>query len=591
MTNSKEMEWNSDQRKDGERNHTYYSRLNRKFILLTLICSVVPLLLVGWGINIHYAKFSKSRMMDSFRVRIENHRKIIELFLNQRISLLQLTAYTHSEEYLGKTSNLARVFEAINRDRGAITDLGLIDEEGRHRAYIGPYALMDKNYSQAFWFKEAMEKGIYVSDMFEGFRRVPHFIMAVTREERGGKWILRATINTEVFRSLVENVRVGQTGEVYLLNREGVFQTSPRVGGKIMGKVPFPVGPYHKGIEIHVVEADPGDPKQHFPRQLVADAWLEDPRWMLVVKQDYSEAFNAVNHANYVTLLFVHLSALVILMVSFFTARHMISVIKKRDAEADHLNQQLMQTGKLASVGQLSAGVAHEINNPLAIILTERQILLDMAEYTENLDPEFKTQFLASLSQVDVQIQRCKRITHNLLRFSRRTQSLIETVDLNAFIGEIIDLMERDARTSGIKFVPDFQEDLRPLSSDPSQLQQVFLNMITNAIDAHAGMPYGAIRITTRADDQRQGVTVVFADSGSGIAPDVLDKIFDPFFTTKEVGKGTGLGLSICYSTIKRLGGEISVESQRGKGTSFTMFFPYEPPANLQESLPDEPND
>lgn len=591
MTNSKEIQRSTSQQKGVEHNKAYYSRLNRKFILLTLVCSVVPLLLVGWGINIHYSRFATSRMMDSFRVRVENHRKIIELFLVQRLSLLQLTAYTHSVEYLRKTPNLARVFEAINREQGAITDLGLIDEQGNHLAYIGPYALLDKNYSKSFWFKDVMEKGVYTSDMFEGFRKVPHFIMAVTHAEKGKKWILRATINTEVFRSLVENVRIGETGEVYLLNREGVFQTSPRIGGKIMEKAPFPVGPYHKGIEIHVMEADPEDSKQILPRQLVADAWLENPRWMLVVKQDYSEAFNTVNHANYVTLLFVHLSALIILIVSFLTARHMINVIKKRDAEADHLNRQLMQTGKLASVGQLSAGVAHEINNPLAIILTERQILLDMAEYTENLDPEFKTQFLASLSQVDVQIQRCKRITHNLLRFSRRTKSLIETVDLNAFISEIIDLMERDARTSGIKFISNFQEDLPTLLSDPSQLQQVFLNMITNAIDAHAGMPYGTIRITTRADDQRQGVTVVFADSGSGIAPDILDKIFDPFFTTKEVGKGTGLGLSICYSTIKRLGGEISIESERGKGTSFTMFFPYEPPANLQESLADEPND
>lgn len=588
MTNSREMQRRTPQKKDEEHNKAYYSRLNRKFILLTLICSVVPLLLVGWGINIHYGRFADSRMMDSFRARIENHRKIIELFLNQRSSLLQLTANTHSEEYLRKTSNLARVFATINREQGAITDLGLIDEQGNHLAYTGPYALLDKNYSKAYWFKEVMEKGIYISDMFEGFRKVPHFIMAITRSEKGKKCILRATINTEVFRSLVENVRVGETGEVYLLNRDAIFQTSPRFGGRIMEKAPFGVGNYHKGIRIHIGEPDPG---QSFPKQLVADAWLEDPRWLLVVKQDYSEAFNAVNHANLVTLIFIHLSALTILIVSVLTSRHMINVIKRRDAEADQLNQQLMQTGKLASVGELSAGVAHEINNPLAIILTERQILLDLEEYTENLDPEFKAQLLESLSQIDVQIQRCKRITHNLLRFSRRTKSAIETVDLNAFISEVIDLMERDARTSGIKFMPDFQEDLPALFSDPSQLQQVFLNMITNAIDAHAGMPYGTIRITTRADDRKQGVIVVFADSGSGIGPEILDKIFDPFFTTKEVGKGTGLGLSICYSIVKRLGGDISVESERGKGTSFTMFFPYKPPADLQESLADEPND
>ena len=585
MTTSKESDWVAPQPIAEERNTAYYTRLNRKFILLTLICSVVPLLLVGWGVNIHYAQFAKSRMIDFFQEQIENHRKIIELFLNQRRSALQLIADTQSKAYLSNGANLAVVFEAMNREHGAITDIGLINEKGRHVAYIGPYALMDKNYSEAVWFKEVMKKGCYVSDMFEGYRKVPHFIMAVTREENGKKWILRATINTEVFRSLVENVRIGKTGEVYVLNQQGIFQTSPRFAGKIMQKALFDVRSYHKGIEIRIGKQGLGNVVNDLTKQLVAEAWLDQPRWLLVVKQDYAEAFDAVNHANLVTLIFIHLSALTIFIVSFFTARHMINVIRHRDVEADHLNQQLLQTGKLASLGKLSAGVAHEINNPMAIILTERQILLDLVDETENLDPGFKTQLLASLAQVDVQIQRCKRITHNLLRFSRRTQSSIKPIDLNAFIEEIIDLMERDARSSGIKFISDFQKNLPSILSDSSQLQQVFLNMITNAIDAHAGMPYGSIRITTRTDDQRHGVFVVFTDTGSGIAPEIVDKIFDPFFTTKEVGKGTGLGLSICYSIVKRLGGDISVDSERGKGTSFKIFFPYEIPARLQENM------
>ncbi|HMK64714.1 MAG TPA: ATP-binding protein, partial [Thermodesulfobacteriota bacterium] len=110
--------------------------------------------------------------------------------------------------------------------------------------------------------------------------------------------------------------------------------------------------------------------------------------------------------------------------------------------------------------------------------------------------------------------------------------------------------------------------------SDPSQLQQVFLNLITNAIDAHEGKPYGTISIDTHSDLQRSGVEIKVSDTGSGIDPGHLDRIFDPFFTTKPVGKGTGLGLSISYSTIKHLGGEISVQSELGRGTTFTIFLP-----------------
>jgi two-component system NtrC family sensor kinase len=166
---------------------------------------------------------------------------------------------------------------------------------------------------------------------------------------------------------------------------------------------------------------------------------------------------------------------------------------------------------------------------------------------------------------------------------------VIETLNLNEFLEEVIELMEREARTSGIKFISDLEEDLPPLLTDPSQLQQVFLNLITNAVDAHDEKPYGSIHISTRPDDQREGAEVVFADTGSGISQENLERIFDPFFSTKPVGKGTGLGLSICYSTIKRLGGDVFVQSELDKGTVFTIFLPYSPPPELQESIDEMP--
>jgi two-component system NtrC family sensor kinase len=167
---------------------------------------------------------------------------------------------------------------------------------------------------------------------------------------------------------------------------------------------------------------------------------------------------------------------------------------------------------------------------------------------------------------------------------------VIESVDLNAFIQEVVDLMEREARTSGIKFFCEPDRSLPPLLSDPSQLQQVFLNLITNAIDAHDGKPYGTIRIATRADAGGPAAVVTVADTGSGIPPEHLNRIFDPFFTTKTVGKGTGLGLSICFGIVKRLGGSLSVRSDVGQGTEFTIVLPFTPPQELQDSLARKPS-
>ena len=579
----------------GSRNHTsgeregknHYSRLYRKFVFLTLICSLVPLFLVGWSIYIYYSGFSRVRIENYFQNQVEHHRRIIELFLRERTSDLQLVVLTHSPDYLRKPANLRRIFHVMNREGWFFTDLGIIDDEGRHLAYIGPYDLMGKNYSQTFWFKEVMKKGVYISDMFMGFRNAPHFIIAVLRSEGNRKWILRASIDTEYFRSLVENVKMGKTGEVYLSNREGILQTTPRFSGKIMGKAPLPAKFFREEMGIGILEADKNDPNQRFPRQIVAYAWLENPRWRLVIKQDYSEAFRDVNHANRAALIFLHLSLLVILIISVISTRYMIKVIKKRDEEADQLNKQLVQASKLASLGELSAGVAHEINNPLAIILTENQVIRDSVEETSALNERFKTELFASLSQVDAQVQRCNLITQNLLRFSRRTKSRMETVNLNAFLEEVIQLMEGRAKGMGIQFSADLEKDLPPFLSDPSQLQQVFLNLITNAIDAHEGKPYGTISISTRSNNQREGVEITVADTGSGISPENMEKMFDPFFTTKPVGKGTGLGLSISYSIIKRLGGDISVQSEIGKGTQFNLFLPFRPPADVQENLND----
>ncbi|MBW1799254.1 MAG: two-component sensor histidine kinase, partial [Deltaproteobacteria bacterium] len=154
------------------REKTDYGRLYRKFIMLTLVCSLIPLLAVGWAINLHYTRFSKSRMIQSFRTQVDDHRRVIELFLRERCANLQLIAQTHEKSYLEQTSNLAQVFETMNVSNGYISDLGVIDDQGRHLAYVGPYDLIDKNYFNELWFKRVMEKGLFISDMFMGFRKV-----------------------------------------------------------------------------------------------------------------------------------------------------------------------------------------------------------------------------------------------------------------------------------------------------------------------------------------------------------------------------------------------------------------------------------
>jgi two-component system NtrC family sensor kinase len=321
-------------------------------------------------------------------------------------------------------------------------------------------------------------------------------------------------------------------------------------------------------------------------KQIVAYSWLKNPEWLLIVKQDFSEVFGDINHANTAVLILLHVSILAILIVSVFTARYMVRAIKKRDQEADGLNRQLMQASKLASIGELAAGVAHEINNPLAVILTENQVIRDLSEEDPNVDGGFKDQLIQSLSQVDAQVLRCSHITQNLLRFSRRMAAPSRFVDLNLSLRAVVELLEKRASTRGVQISLDLQENLPSLCTAPFELEQVFLNLINNSIDAHEGKPYGSIHIATRFDSSLNGVVATVADTGAGIPAEDLERIFDPFFTTKPVGKGTGLGLSISYSIIRQMGGDVSARSEVGKGTEFTLFLPV--PANDQSDIPED---
>jgi two-component system, NtrC family, sensor kinase len=568
-----------------------YPKLFRRFILVSVTCSVLPLLLVGWISYLYYSRFSTSRMADYFQRTVEYNRKIAESFLHERSSDLKLVANTHSSNFLADSSNLKEIFHALNRQGSYFTDLGVIGESGKHLAYVGPYDLMDKDYSGTFWFKEVMAKGVYVSDMFMGYRNDPHFIIAVLSPKGGSSWILRATIYTEFLSSLIETATLGKTGEVFLVNREGVYQTAPRFKGKVMDKAPLKMDSFTKDSGILIADPDgrvesflldrgifddnliKQVPMQSGSQQVIAYSWLKNPDWLLVVKQDFSEVFGDINHMNTFILVLLHLSILAILVVSIFTARYMIKAIKKRDQEADVLNRQLMQASKLASIGELAAGVAHEINNPLAVILTESQVIRDLSEEA-TLDSEFQDQLALSLSQVDSQVQRCSHITQNLLRFSRRIAAAPQSANVNSILKEALGLLEKRANSAGVQIFLELQENLQSIKADPFELEQVFLNLITNAIDAHEGRPSGSIHITTGLNKARNQVVASVSDTGSGIPEKDLERVFDPFFTTKPVGKGTGLGLSISYTIIKHMGGSISVRSEVGKGTQFIIVLP-----------------
>jgi len=242
-----------------------YAKLNRKIVATTLSFSFVPLLALGLSM---YALFSYSitaRAMDSIRTLAENRRNAIDLFLEERIAQIHTLAYTHSMEQLRDEGYLASVLDLMQARGKAFIDLGVIDGTGSHVAYIGPYGLHGLNYAGESWFREAVRRGVCVSDVFLGFRKEPHFVIAVVRHAGDGFWILRATINADVFDGLVKTAVVGSRGDSFILNREGILQTPPRFDGNILDRVDYLGFSAFTGIRIEERNIDGRGPLSHRP--------------------------------------------------------------------------------------------------------------------------------------------------------------------------------------------------------------------------------------------------------------------------------------------------------------------------------------
>lgn len=231
--------------------------------------------------------------------------------------------------------------------------------------------------------------------------------------------------------------------------------------------------------------------------------------------------------------------------------------------------RQLVEAEKLASLGTLAAGVAHEINNPLAIINEKAGLMQDLMELSKNVPR--KDKYLDIISSILESVNRCRTITHRLLGFARGTEINVEGFDISTAVSDVIGFLEQEITDREIRVQRFLDPYLPAVTSDKAQFQQVFLNIIKNAIDA---VDTGGVIVVSSVADGDDAVAVVIADNGPGIPEDRIKRIFEPFFTTKEKGKGTGLGLSITYGIVRRLGGEITVESEVGRGTSFRIKIP-----------------
>ncbi len=543
-----------------------YKHLRRNIILLMLLVTIVPLSFMA-AINYHqYNKSLKNEIINPLYSLANKTKHSFELFLEERLSTVRFIASAYSFEELSDEKALSRIFRVMRTEFEGFVDLGLIDSQAKMVSYAGPYELLGKTYSQQSWHHEAQLRGMYVSDVFMGYRKFPHIAIAVqqfSKNETG--WMLRATIDTGRFESLIASMGLGPSSDAFIANRDGILQTNSKFYGKVLEKCPFeiPSGSYG----TNVVEAV--DPEGR--EILLTYAHIGGHNYSLVIVKPRSVILRSWYTLKSEMFFIFIVSVGLIVLVTIRLSINLVANLREADERRESAFRELEHSHKLSSIGRLAAGVAHEINNPLAIINEKAGLMKDLVGYEEDFPQKRKFSDLtdAILKSVD----RCKTVTHRLLGFARRMEVQFEKLNLNEVIVEVLGFLEKEALYRNIETRLQLATDLPEIYSDLGQLHQVFLNIITNAIAAIENR--GHIVVTSwQENEDTLGVSI--EDNGCGMSEDTLRHIFEPFFTTKH-GYGTGLGLPITYGIIKKLGGEIRADSKEGEGTTFKVFLPFAP--------------
>lgn len=543
-----------------------YRRLRRNLILIPFVAALVPLIVMA--IINYYQDYNTFKAENRFTVShvLSNSKRSLQFAIEERRAVLSLIARGRSLEDLSDDARLMAILRDLKESFGDFVDLGLIDSEGYLSYYAGPFESKGINYKDQAWFQEVSLRGLYVSDVFMGYRKFPHFVIAFARElENGQFYVLRATIDTKLLDRQIYSIESSNQLDIFIVNYEGILQTISAFYGDVLDTInlQFPSNILNREVIIERNLPDMGELTMGF-------ADIGDSPFVLVALLQHRGAFFHWLSLRSDVVWFLLASMIGILVTVSLRSKYVVNRLQESDTRRAKILHNIEYTNKMATLGRLSAGVAHEINNPLAIINEKSGLIKDIASY----EPDFpkREKIIGLVDSVISSVERCSRVTHRLLGFGRRMEFRKEQIDMEALINDVLDFQRSEAIHRNIQINVNVEPKLANINSDRGQLQQVFLNLINNAYAALD--KNGKIDIDIRQPNSNE-IEVVISDNGIGIEKKDLIHIFEPFFSMKGES-GTGLGLSITKDIIEKLGGVIGVTSMIGKGTRFTVNLPIE---------------
>jgi len=458
-------------------------------------------------------------------------------------------------------------FAKTKAAHGWIEGMAVVDENGTNAFSLGSPAELPKAALSFGFASEGRQRSIGLTEVHTSQNEPAHFFIVAKSSGTGHAVYLSA--NAVEFSSTLDRVRFGRTGEVFLVNRSGVLQTRSVMHGGILDVTDGELVLEQPEAGIVRTREWKGTLMWYAATPIPAN-----PDWVLVAQRDEREILQA--HETWIKRFAVFgIAGLALLAASVaLSARRTSRIQAQIEEERALMAEHQLQVQKLDAISQLGVGIAHEVNNPLAIIGEEAGWMQDILKRDALQDVPGSNELRDSLRQITTQIGRCREITLKLLSFGGKSDGIIRDVDINALISDTITLRRREASKKNIEIEEKPATNLPAVHTEPTLLRQLLLNLINNSMDA---MPEGGrITISTRRAEQG-GVVLTIQDTGFGIPEENMHRLFEPFFTTKPPGKGAGLGLSICHGILQRIGGEIFVTSKPGQGTSFTVELPLTP--------------
>ena len=546
------------------RHHFDFLRIWKRAILVTATVALVPLIV--WALSGYRLTMETIESELALRTSqlVSNSWRSVSLFLTERRSVLDFIAHDHDLEALKDPARLTDILDNLNKRFGGFIDLGVIDSNGKQISHAGTHQMEGLDYNQHAWFREVLSRGVYISDLVTGARNAPHVDFAVKRELVDGTfYVLHAVLEPDQLKKSIAQIDARARGDLFIINREGVLQTPSRYYGPALNKVSIAVPEY--SVKARVFESINGDKD----RIVIGYAHIPDTPYIMMMIQEKSEGIQPWYKTTWAFTGILAASIIMILLVTLGVATHLVNQIHEADQERVDTLHQVEYASKMVSLGRLASGVAHEINNPLAIINEKAGHIKDIFTLTDTYAKDPK--LIGLVDSVISTVQRCAKVTKGLLDFTRHLNLSIQTIDLKEIIDEVKSVLTEEAEHRSITVGVTVAEDIPTFESDRGKLEQVFFNLFNSAIGAMGDG--GHLEIAARQKDE-DFISVSFTDNGRGIPESDLKHIYEPFYYSKTGHSGTGLGLAVTYAMVQEIGGTISVQSNPGQETCFDVSIP-----------------